>query len=366
MTDTRDKPKDSAVQSSRVSRRLGGRTAVATINDVAARAGVSIKTVSRVVNHEPNVREEMTRRVQQAIHELNYRPNFSARNLAGRKAYLIVLAYDNPSDSYLIGIQDGALHACRQLGYSLLLQPCNYGSEQLIDELLTLVRDRRPSGFLLTPPLCDVAGLLDALDENDVNYACVGSIDETRRGPVVHADDQRGAYDLTSYLLNLGHRRIAFIQAHPAHVAAMTRTDGFLQAHRDRGIEPDPHLIGQGLFTFESGAECAHVWLSQPDPPTAIFAANDDMAAGVLHVAHELGIDVPRQLSVAGFDDTPVARQVWPNLTTVRQPIRAMAETAVNSLVSTITQRARGTHKEPRIEVMHNELIIRASTAPPP
>lgn len=341
------------------------RTEMATIHDVAERAGVSIKTVSRVINREPNVRETKTRRVQQAIVELDYRPNFSARNLAGRKAYLIALIYDNPSDSYLIGIQDGALRSCRQLGYSLLLQPCTYDHIGLIDELLSLVRERRPAGLVLTPPICDLSALLDALDGNDVDYVCVGSIDEKRSGPVTRADDQRGAYDLTSYLLNLGHQRIAFIQGHPAHLSAQTRIDGFLQAHREHGIEPDRKLITQGMFTFESGVESARVLLALRNRPTAIFAANDDMAAGVLHVSHEMGISVPAELSVAGFDDTPIASRVWPSLTTVRQPIKAMAGVAVNALVSFIAERAHGKPKARLVEVLRNELIIRASTAAP-
>lgn len=341
------------------------RSGVATIHDVAERAGVSIKTVSRVVNREPNVREEMVLRVQQAVAELDYRPNFSARNLAGRKAYLIALTYDNPSASYLMGIQDGALRACRQLGYSVLLHPCAYDSPTLVEDLLALVRERRPTGLVLTPPLSDSSRLLDLLDSKEIDYVCIGSIDTQHRGPIVRADDQRGAYEVTSYLLNLGHRRIAFIQGHPAHLAAQTRTEGFLQAHRDHGVEPDSQLIVQGAFTFDSGMECARVLLTRRPLPTAIFAANDEMAAGVLHVAHDLGIQVPAQLSVVGFDDVPTARRVWPSLTTVRQPIKAMAEMAVEVLVNFIAERTRGKAPERRIEVMRNELIVRDSTASP-
>lgn len=342
-----------------------GRSGVATIHDVAERAGVSIKTVSRVVNREPNVREEVARRVQQAVAELDYRPNFSARNLAGRKAYLIALTYDNPSASYLMGIQDGALRACKQLGYSVLLHPCAYDGDTLVDDLLALIRERRPAGLVLTPPLSDSSRLLDVLDSKEVDYVCIGSIDTQHRGPIVRADDQRGADEVTSYLLNLGHRRIAFIQGHPAHLAAQTRTEGFLQAHREQGVEPDPQLIVQGTFSFDSGMECARVLLTRRPLPTAIFAANDEMAAGVLHVAHDLGIQVPAQLSVVGFDDVPTARRVWPSLTTVRQPIKAMAEMAVEVLVNFIAERAHGKRQERRVEVMRTELIVRDSTAPP-
>jgi LacI family transcriptional regulator, galactose operon repressor len=343
-----------------------GRSGVATIHDVADRAGVSIKTVSRVVNREPNVRDEMMRRVQQAITELNYRPNFSARNLAGRKAYLVALIYDNPSDSYLAGVQAGALRSCHELGYSLLLQPCRYDQPEFIDEVLTLVRERRPSGLVLTPPVCDLPALQEVLDANNVDYVCMGSVDDARaRFPVVRSDDLQGAYDLTAYLLNLGHRRIAFIQGHPAHVSARARVDGFLRAHREFGVAVNEQLILQGMFTFDSAVECARRLLAQPQRPSAVFAANDDMAAGVLHVAHEMGISVPAQLSVAGFDDVALARCVWPSLTTVRQPIKEMAELAVDVLIKVAAERARGIQGERRVEVLCNELIIRDSTAAP-
>ncbi len=342
-----------------------GRSGVTTIHDVAERAGVSIKTVSRVVNREPNVRPEMMQRVQQVIDELNYRPNFSARNLAGRKAYLIALLYDNPSDSYLIGVQEGALRSCKKLGYSLLLQPCRYDLPSFIGEVEAMVRERRPYGLVLTPPVSDVQALHEVLDANNVDYVCTGSVDRHAQFPIVRADDFQGAYDLTRYLLDLGHRSIGFIQSHPAHVSARARVDGFLRAHQDFDVSVDEHFIVQGMNTFDSGVECARRLLTQLKRPTAIFAANDDMAAGVLHVAHDMGISVPAQLSVAGFDDVPLARCVWPSLTTVRQPIKEMAELAIEVLINVAAERARGVQSERRVELLSNELIIRDSTAPP-
>lgn len=342
------------------------RSSVATIHDVARQAGVSIKTVSRVVNREPNVRPETTHRVQQVIRELNYRPNFSARNLAGRKAYLLALVYDNPSDNYLVGIQHGALQACRQQGYNVVLQPCVHDRPGLVEELLTLVRERRPAGLILTPPLSDLPDLLQVLDENDVAYVCVGAAADVQgKYPVVRADDQQGAYEMTSYLLNLGHQRIGYIKSLPAHASASARILGYVRAHEEQGVTVDSRLIVQGAQTFESGRECARVLLAQRDRPTAIFAANDDMAAGVMHAAYELGLKIPHDLSVAGFDDSPVSRSVWPSMTTLRQPIKLMAETAVNVLISYIGDRNRNIDSPRRVEVMRNELIIRESTAAP-
>jgi LacI family transcriptional regulator len=339
--------------------RTGG---VATIHDVAARAGLSIKTVSRVVNREPNVRAETVRRVQQAISDLNYRPNFSARNLAGRRAYLIALLYDNPSDSYLVRAQEGALHACQQLGFSLVLHPAAFDSPRLVDDVLALVRERRPMGLLLTPPVGDVAALLDALDAADQDYARLSALDPTRPGPLIAVDDRAAARDLTNYLLDLGHRRIAFIRGHGAHLSANTRYEGFVDAQVARGLEVDPRLVLQGAFSFESGRECGRVLLSRADRPTAVFAANDEMAAGVLHVARQLGLDVPAQLSVAGFDDNPLSRHVYPTLTTVRQPVRAMAEMSVRRLVDAVREGRR----EPQQQRLAHELIVRDSTGKPP
>jgi LacI family transcriptional regulator len=334
---------------------------VATIHDVAARSGLSIKTVSRVVNREPNVRAETVRRVQQAITELNYRPNFSARNLAGRRAYLIALLYDNPSDSYLVRAQEGALHACQQLGFSLVLHPAAFDSPRLIEDVLGLVRERRPTGLLLTPPVGDVAALLDALEAVDQDYARLSALDAGRPGPLVNVDDRAAALDLTRYLIDLGHRRIAFIRGHAAHHSASTRFEGFVAAHAERGLDFDPRLVLQGSFSFESGLECGRILLSRSERPTAIFAANDEMAAGVLHVARHLGLEVPAQVSVAGFDDSPLARHVYPTLTTVRQPVRAMAELCVRRLIDG----ARAGRREPQPQRLSHELIVRESTGKP-
>jgi LacI family transcriptional regulator len=335
-----------------------------TIDDVAARAGVSIKTVSRVVNREPNVREATAKRVLQAIRELNYRPNFSARNLASSRAYLIAVLYDNPSDNYIVSILEGVLSACEEARYGVLLRPCDVGSPRLIDQVHEMVTQRRASGLVLTPPLCDQAALLRALDADHVDYVSIAPYDENRGKPFVSVDDRRASRDLTEYLLGRGHRRIGFIKGHPLHGAASRRLLGYQDAHREHGIAVDERLIASGLFSFQSGVECGRRLLHLPEPPTAIFASNDDMAAGVLHAAHEMGLEVPAQLSVAGYDDTPIARYVYPSLTTVRQPIRAMAQGAVECLIRSIRQRSGFVPEGPITQRFDYELVIRHSVAP--
>lgn len=320
-----------------------------------------MKTVSRVLNREPNVRPETAQRVLRVIRELNYRPNFSARNLASARAYLIALMYDNPSDNYIVGVLEGVLSACDEAGYGVLLQPCETGGPRLADQVHALVSQRRVSGIVLTPPLCDHEPLLAALEAEPVEYASIAPSDESRRRPFVAIDDRRASHDLTAHLIERGHRRIGFIKAHPLHGAASRRVLGYHDALREHGIEVDARLVANGLFSFQSGVESGRRLLHLPARPTAIIAANDDMAAGVLHVAHELGIRVPAQLSIAGYDDTPIARYVYPSLTTVRQPIRAMAQGAVECLVRSLRGSAG-----PVCQRFDYELVIRDSVGPPP
>ncbi|MGE0031969.1 MAG: LacI family DNA-binding transcriptional regulator [Steroidobacteraceae bacterium] len=338
-------------------------TRAQTIDDVAARAGVSIKTVSRVINHERNVREETARRVMQAIRELNYRPNLAARNLASPQAYLINVLYDNPSDNYMVSVLNGVLSACELAHYGVMLTPFDVGNPRLIDRVHEAVAQRRASGLVLTPPLCDHEPLLRALAAEGIDYVSIAPRDENREIPFVAIDDRRAARDLTDYLLCRGHRRIGFIKGHPLHGAAARRLPGYQDAHAEHGIAVDERLIASGLFSFESGVESGRRLLHLRERPTAIFAANDDMAAGVLHAAHEMGLEVPAQLSVAGFDDTPIARYVYPSLTTVRQPIRAMAQGAIECLIRSMRRRSGLKAEGPLVQRFEYELVIRNSVA---
>ncbi|MGE0581981.1 MAG: LacI family DNA-binding transcriptional regulator [Steroidobacteraceae bacterium] len=342
------------------------RKRVHTIHDVAARAGVSIKTVSRVVNREPNVREDTAQRVHRAIRELKYRPNFSARNLASSRAYLVAVLYDNPSDSYIVSVLEGVLAACEAADYGVLLQPFDASSPRLCDQVHDMLAQRRPSGLVLTPPLCDQETLLASLDADGTAYVSIAPRHENRGKPFVSIDDARASYDLTEYLLGHGHRRIGFIKADPRHGAASRRLQGYLDALRVHGIAVDERLISNGLLSFESGVECARRLLRQSDRPTAIFASNDDMAAGVLHAAHELGMKVPSELSVAGYDDVPIARYVYPSLTTVRQPIRAMASGAVQCLLQSMRPHHGAAAPIDTARQFDYEIIIRDSVASPP
>jgi LacI family transcriptional regulator len=341
----------------------GGNGSV-TIHQVAARAGISIKTVSRVLNHEANVRTDTRDRVRRAIAELNYRPNPSARHLAGTHGYNIALLYDNPSASYQIDLQRGALESCRAEGFHLILQPCAYQSGEVSRDIVALVEESRVPGVILSPPLSDMAILLDQLDGLGVLHSRIAPVDVSRPGPYVAVDDRGAAYDLIRHLIELGHRRIGIVKGHPDHGAGQWRYEGFVKAMQHYDLPIEEALVAQGYFDFESGLAAGRQLLSLKRRPTAIFAANDDMAAAVLHVAHEMGIEVPRQLSVAGFDDTPLSRYVWPSLTTVRQPVADMARLATLQLIDEV--RRRGHDGQHGLAAMFCSLVIRESTGPAP
>ncbi|OZI45838.1 LacI family DNA-binding transcriptional regulator [Bordetella genomosp. 5] len=305
-----------------------------TVDHVAAHAGVSIKTVSRVLNNEANISARTRERVQASMAELKYHPNPSARRLASKRSDLIVLLYDDPNDSHLVQLQHGALDACRRSFHSLLLHPVDYRSPTLADDVLQLVRQRACAGLVLTAPVCDVPALVRALDASDVPFARLAPFTPSARGHAVRAPDRLAAQAMTAHLLGLGHRRIGFVRGHADHGVMHERLHGYRDALDDAGVAADESLIEAGSNTFESGVQAGRRLLARAARPSAIFASNDEMAAGVLYAAHALGIDVPAALSVAGCDDTPISRQTWPALSSVRLPAREMARAAVEQLVA--------------------------------
>lgn len=334
----------------------------ATINDVASLAGVSIKTVSRVLNGEPNVRTSTQDKVKAAAQQLAYKPNPSARSLAGNKSYLMGLIYDNPSAAYVMDVQAGVLDACHELGYSLLIHPCHYQSPKLACELLALVEHSRLDGLILTPPLSEMKPLIAALDAKGVALARISPVAFEHDSPLVRSNDQQAAKGLIEHLIQLGHSDIAMVLGHPDHGGASERQLGYQQAMKQAGLPIKPQWLVQGDFSFESGEQGGRQLLALDQPPTAIFASNDYMAAGVAKVARQLKLALPEQLSIVGFDNAPISRQLWPALTTVSQPVKALAKSATEQLV----QKVRG-HKlaKANSEPLAADIIIRGSCAPP-
>ena len=339
-----------------------------TIDDVASLAGVSIKTVSRVVNREPNVRASTREKVEKAIAELKYRPNPSAQNLASLRAHLIVLVYDDPSAyeapsaGYIIEMQQGALKACRSAGFELLIHPCNYRNRYVGKELRELIEQVRPAGIVLAAPLSNMPRIVRAVKETGAPCVRLSHGEGNGSEYSVVTNDRMFSAEMTQYLASLGHKRIAFIKGDTRHKAVGNRFDGYKDGLEASGLPYREELVAQGDNSIGSGEACAAELLQIEPRPTAIFCANDDMAAGVLRVATRLGIPVPQELSIAGCDDIALTQQLYPSLTTIRQPLDTLAEVASQALI----EGARGRPHEPGLEVIPGYLKIRESTAPPP
>ena len=326
------------------------------IRDVAARAGVAVKTVSRVLNGHPYVSADTRERVEQAMQALDFRPSIAARILSGAKSNQIALIYDNHSPYYMFQIQHGCWTRCQQDGIRLLAQPVDVADPKISEQVRGLVSETHVDGIILSSPVTDCDPVLRMLEAMDVPFVRISPGTNHALTSSVFMDDAQAADDMTTHLINFGHRRIGFIKGHPNHMGSDDRLFGYRRALDRAGISFEPQLVAEGEFDFESGVRAGCQLLDLAEPPTAIFAANDDMAAGVLAVAHDRSIDLPGELSVAGFDDTTLARSVWPPLTTIHQPMFDLAQTATDILIT------GGDINHRRLP---HTLIERASVAPP-
>jgi LacI family transcriptional regulator len=332
-----------------------------TIIDVAKKAGVSIKTVSRVMNKEPTVHADTRARVQEAVNELNYRPQLSARSLAGAKSFLIGLLYYDPSAAFVAGVQQGATRGCRDAGRHLVVESLQENGADVQAQIESMLAALRPDGMILTPPLCDNPAILEVLRANRTPCVLISPAGEGHGMARVCMDDALAAEELTNLLISLGHTAIAFIEGDQA--ASDRRRDGYERALKAHAIAVDPALVIPGSFDFEAGVAAARQLFDRAKPPTAIFAANDDMALGALTEAQRRGIAVPHDVAIVGFDDSRAATLVWPELTTVRQPLAEMAMAAVDMLLSGHAK--LDAHLPAPVRVLPHEVIVRGSTAAP-
>jgi LacI family transcriptional regulator len=334
-----------------------------TIRDVAAHVGVSPMTVSRVINRESNVKPETRELVHAAIRTLNYAPSPAARSLAGSVPCRIGLLYDNPSTGYLGEFMLGALDESSRTGAQVLVERC--GEHEMAAAALGKLLKAGIDGLILTPPLCEAERVLAEVQRTGVVAVAVASGHPSDGMATIRIDNEAAARDLTEYLLSLGHRHFGFIKGHPDHVVSQQRQQGFLAALAAAGIAPDSVRLEQGYFTYRSGLEAAERLLAEEPYPTAIFAANDDMAAAAVSLAHRIGFEVPEDLSIAGFDDTPIAASVWPALTTIHQPVAAMARAAIDLVLEEVRRHREGTGV-PRQLLHPHTLIVRESTGVAP
>lgn len=345
-------------RTSRSSRQSGAPT----IADVARLAGVSAMTVSRVINAEGNVRDKTRAAVNAAVAQLNYAPNRAARSLAGAAQLRMGLLYSNPSAAYLSEFLVGCLDQASRSDIQLVVERCD-PTVARIDGVERLISSG-VHGIILPPPLSDSPLVLDMLRQALVPVVAVATGSPPPDAAAVSINDRQAAFDMTRHLLELGHTRIGFIVGDLIVTASRERLEGYRAALEAAGLPADETLVTQGLFTYRSGLDAADKLLERPDPPSAIFASNDDMAAATVAVAHRLGLDVPGDLTVCGFDDSAIATTIWPELTTIHQPIADMSRAAVE-LLATLLRAQRNGQRDVRHVALDYTLIRRQSDAAP-
>jgi len=338
----------------------------AKMKDVADLAGVSIKTVSRVLNNEPHVQEKLRRKVREAAEKLDYVPSQSARSLRGNRSYDISLVCHMAGSNYVNSIQFGAVIACQELGYQLSISLLENLGQKPIAEIRSafegVMRRRKPDGVVLLAPYANDEKIGFVLQEMGIPVVRVGPVDSQNQGVLVEIDDYQAAIDVVRHLVDLGHERIGFVRGSEDQRSSHVRYSGFSVAMEAAGLTVDPALVQPGTFNFDSGYDAGKYFAGLDDIPTAIFSSNDDMAGGLVAALNEHGIKVPDQVSVVGFDDADIATRMRPFLTTVRQPLSDLGATAVRDLVASLS----GTSKNGSSRtVLDHEFILRDTTAPP-
>lgn len=332
-----------------------------TINDVAREAGVSKRTVSRVLNGSASVGEKTRIQIQKIIERLDYSPDKQARGLASSRSYLLGLIYDNPDALYIDQVQRGVLELCSKHGYELVVHPCQYKSDKLVDDSLGFIRRSKIDGVIVLPPVSESRELAAALREHGHHYVRMASVDLDDHANVVVSDDRAAVGEMARYFVSLGHRDIAIISGPQHYRSSIERMEGFREGLRSQGLTLSEQRIVEGQNSYQSGLDCARTLLSGDTRPSAIFANNDEMAAAVLRVASSMGIRVPEQLSVAGFDDNILASRIIPSLTTVQRPVAAMATLAAEKIIQAIEHKGKPQRED---FLVKPHLIIRESSAP--
>ncbi|MBE0379562.1 LacI family transcriptional regulator [Pseudoalteromonas prydzensis ACAM 620] len=325
-----------------------------------------MKTVSRVINKEPSVRKKTYDIVMEAVNELNYQPNLAARNLAGTSSFTVGLVYDNPNAYYVIDMQNGVLSRCKDEGYELVIHPCTYTDANMEADFITMIKRSRLAGLVLTPPLSEQSSITNLLDELNIHYVRVlsGRPTDDDQDTCIYVNDYKAAYEITTHLLTHGHENIGFICGDKEHKSTSERLEGYKAALADHNTQFNNEFVYDGKYSFESGVEGAKALLADNNKLaiTAILGGNDEMAAGALFASRLMGIAIPEQLSITGFEDSPFSRQTWPKLTTAHQANDVISQHAAR-LLFTKTRGARNQDKD-IITSFTPSIVIRESSGP--
>ena len=333
----------------------------ATIRDVAKLAGCSIKTVSRVINDEPYVTEETRARVRSAIRAVGYAPNISAKRLAQNKSYMICIlmypGFSQPASEMLARIMDIGYEE----NYDILIQPYFPPHARSKRKLVSLIYEHRIDGFVTTPPVDADDFVTDMLSTYKVPQVQVNPFVRNDQIPFVSGDDFYGAQAMTETLIGLGHRRISFLSGPRNMRASADRLAGYCEALEKAGIPYDEALIRGSEWTFDGGYTQTRLLMELDHRPTAIFAGNDEAAFGAIFAAQEMGLRIPEQLSICGYDDLSMSKNIWPGLTTVHQPAEEILEKATRLLINML----KGKEIEQNTIQVPSYIIQRGSTDAP-
>lgn len=339
-------------------------TEAPTMEAVARIAGVSTMTVSRVLSGKGYVGQETRRKVEETVRKTGYIPNFSARSLASAEAPFIGLAYLNPSGGYLGEFLIGALSAARGAGLHVILEACSFEPRDWADELSSFAKQSQLRGLILPPPLCDDESVLEAASMLDIPTVRVSPSRHEPGFASIRIDEYRAAFEMTTKLIKMGHRDIGFVKGPDNQEAAKQRHAGFVDAMQQAGVAIVRRWVGNGDFSPGPASDFGRRILSRKERPSAIFASNDDMAAGIYTAAHQAGLRIPDDISIVGFDDQPIAKSLWPGLTTVHQPIAAMAGRAVE-LIAASSKNDPASTEAARDIIFPYEIMSRGSLAKP-
>jgi LacI family transcriptional regulator len=333
-----------------------------TINDVADIAEVSKKTVSRVINESPLVNKATRDGIQLIIDQIGYRPDPQARGLALRRSYLVGLIYDNPNPQYVVNIQLGILDGLRGTGFELVVHPCDRKSESFIEDARRFIELQKLYGVVVTPSVSEDERLAEALRDIGCEYVRIASVALDQDKRMIVTNDRIGGREAGKHLAKLGHTRVGMVAGRRSFRSAHERREGFEEGLAEFGVKLLPEYVAQGDYTFESGLARGAELFDLDPPPTAVFAANDEMAVGVIQSALVAGLKVPDELSVVGFDNFQTATRIWPRLTTVKTPSREVGMMAARQLLSAA--------HDTTIEIAQNqvipELVRRDSSRKPP
>lgn len=334
-----------------------------TIVEVADKAGVSIKTVSRVMNGYVHVSQKTRKRVEDAMNELDYKPSATARQMRLGESHSIGVLFGDPSSGYQSELNHSMLRACAEVGRYLVVELFDEKDRKWAQQVDSFLDRTKVKNLVLVPPMSDSIEVHKVLRERGIRFVLISPSRPVSGASSVQMDDRLAATEVTEYLINLGHKRIGHIAGHEDHIVTMLRRLGYQDAMSAAGLDAaDADLILPGRFRFKQALDCAHKMLALPNRPTAIFAANDQMAVATMMAAHKMGLSVPEDLSVIGFDDTPMSQLIWPTLTTVAQPYDEIARAALKVLQGEFDDRTGA----PKSIVLPHQLIERDSAGAPP